>query len=319
MTARSLDRWTHHHSFLGEHHRRNERRTWAVIALTAAMMVTEIVGGVWFGSMALLADGWHMSTHAAALGISAFAYVYARRHAHDRRFTFGTGKVGDLAAFASAIILGMIALLIAYESLVRLTEPVTIAYSEAIAVAIIGLAVNLLCAWLLREGAPGHDHAHGHHRHHDGGSAHAHHHHRDHNLRAAYVHVLADAATSLLAIAGLLFASALNLVWIDAMIGLVGAGLIAYWSIGLIRDSGRVLLDVAPDRTFAEKVRALLETDGDRLTDLHIWQVGPGHRAAVVSIVSDHPQTASTYKDRLADIPGLSHVTVEVSRYDEAA
>jgi cation diffusion facilitator family transporter len=314
MTVRSLDRWTHHHSFLGEHHRRNERRTWAVIALTAAMMILEIVGGIWFGSMALLADGWHMSTHAAALAISAFAYLYARRHANDSRFTFGTGKVGDLAAFASAIVLGMIALLIAYESVMRLMVPVAIAYNEALAVAVLGLAVNLLCAWLLRAGAPGqHDHGHRH------GKAHGHSHHRDHNLRAAYVHVLADAATSLLTIAGLLVAMSLNLVWIDALIGLVGAALIGYWSIGLIRDSGRVLLDMVPDRALADTVRGRLESGGDRVTDLHIWQVGPGHRAAVVSIVSDRPETVEAYKDRLADIPGLSHVTVEVARYGSAA
>lgn len=317
MPSRSIDRWTHNHTFLGEHHRRNESRTWMVIGLTASMMVAEIAGGIWFGSMALLADGWHMSTHAAALAISAFAYLYARRQAHDARFTFGTGKVGDLAAFASAIVLGMIALLIGYESLVRLAQPVPIAYSEAIAVAVVGLAVNLVCAWLLREGAPAQDH-HGH----DHGQSQAHGHghgpHRDHNLRAAYIHVLADAATSLLAIAGLLIAMTLSLVWIDAAIGLVGAAIIAYWSFGLIRDSGRVLLDFVPDRALSEAVRQRLEIDGDRVADLHIWQVGPGHRAAVVSVVSDHPEPASTYKERLSDIPSLSHLTVEVSRYEAA-
>ena len=309
MHSRSLDPWTHEHVFLGAAHARNERRTWLVVALTAAMMVAEIVGGIMFGSMALLADGWHMSTHAAALAIAALAYQYARRHTHDPRFAFGTGKLGDLAAFASAIVLGLIALMIAFESLVRLARPVPIAYSEAIAVAVVGLVVNLVCAWLLRDEHDHHqhrvddDHAHDHHHHH---------HHRDHNLRAAYLHVLADALTSVLAIGGLALALWFGWPWIDAVVGLVGAGVIAAWSYGLIRDSGRVLLDVVPDWNVQSAIRKRLEVDGDRVSDLHLWQVGPGHRAAIVTIVTDRPQAPGAYKERLGRVAGLSHVTIEV-------
>ena len=318
MHSKSLDQWTHEHVFLGERHGRNERRTWLVVGLTATMMVAEIVGGTLFGSMALLADGWHMSTHAAALGISALAYLYARRHVHNPRFAFGTGKLGELAAFTSAIVLAMIAVLIAYESIMRLAQPVSIAYGEAIAVAVLGLAINVICAWLLREDDSGHGHGHHHGHEHD----HDHHHgHRDHNLRAAYIHVVADAATSVLAVAGLLVALTFDFAWIDALVGIVGAGVIAYWSFGLIRDSGRVLLDVVPDGTAAEAIKSRLETDGDRIADLHLWQVGPGHRAAVVSIVSDHPMPPAIYKNRLADVPGLSHLTIEVEAcpHDQAA
>jgi cation diffusion facilitator family transporter len=242
MHSRSLEPWLHGHVFLGAAHARNERRTWFVVALTAAMMVAEIIGGIVFGSMALLADGWHMSTHAAALAIAALAYQYARRHSHDPRFAFGTGKLGDLAAFASAIALGIIALMIAYESLVRLARPVPIAYSEAIAIAAVGLAVNLLCAWLLRD-----ERSHLHDR---AGDHHGHHHHKDHNLRAAYLHVLADAVTSVLAIGGLILALSFGWPWVDAVVGLVGACVIASWSYGLIRDASRVLLDVVPMRAF---------------------------------------------------------------------
>jgi cation diffusion facilitator family transporter len=303
MHSSSLDPWTHEHVFLGVGHARNERRTWLVVGLTATMMVAEIVGGIVFGSMALLADGWHMSTHAAALAIAALAYQYARHHKHDPRFAFGTGKLGDLAAFASAIALGMIALLIAYESLMRLARPVPIAYTQAIAIAVLGLAVNLVCAWLLRDE---HEHRH------DRGEDHAHDHHRDHNLRAAYLHVLADALTSVMAIGGLIVALWFGWPWIDAVVGLVGACVIASWSYGLIRDAGRVLLDVVPDRRTEGLIRQRLEVEGDRVSDLHFWQIGPGHRAAIVTIVSDRPQAPAAYKERLSGIAGLSHVTIEV-------
>ena len=307
MHSRSLKPWLHEHVFLGAGHARNERRTWLVVGLTAAMMVAEISGGIMFGSMALLADGWHMSTHAAALAIAALAYQYARRHTHDPRFAFGTGKLGDLAAFASAIVLGMIALMIGYESLLRLTQPVPIAYAEAIAIAAAGLAVNLVCAWLLRDE---HDHAHSHT--HDQDHAHGHHHHRDHNLRAAYLHVLADAVTSILAIGGLILALSFGWPWIDAVVGLVGACVIASWSYALIRDAGRVLLDVVSDKGSERVIRERLEIDGDRVADLHFWQIGPGHRAAIVTIVTDCPQAPVAYKRRLGGIAGLSHVTIEV-------
>ena len=308
MHSHSVDQWTHDHVFLGPQHARNERRTWFVVALTAAMMVGEIVAGSLFGSMALLADGWHMATHAAALGIAALAYLFARQHARDSRFTFGTGKFGDLAAFSSAIILGLIAVQIAYESAVRLIYPVPIAYSEAIAVAVLGLGVNLISAWLLRDShAQDHDHLHGHS--HDGSAAHRHH---DNNLRAAYVHVLADAATSILAIAALLTAMYSQWIWTDPAVGIVGSLVIAGWAYGLIRDSGAVLLDVSADKKLEAVIRDRLETRGDRVTDLHLWQVGPGHRAAVISVVSDHPLPSATYKRRLQGLRGLSHVTIEV-------
>ena len=301
MHTHSIDQWTHDHVFLGTQHAHNERRTWFVVALTITMMVSEIVAGTFFGSMALLADGWHMATHAAALGIAGLAYAFARQHSGNSRFAFGTGKFGDLAAFASAIILAIIAVQIAYESLVRLAHPVLISYGEAIAVAVLGLVVNIASAWLLRDS---HDHNHG--------SGHSHGHHHDNNLRAAYVHVLADAATSVLAIAALVTAMYSGWVWADPMVGVVGSFVIASWAYGLIRDSGAVLLDVSADANLEAVIRERIETKGDRVTDLHLWQVGPGHRAAVISIISDHPLPPATYKRRLGGLRGLSHVTVEV-------
>jgi cation diffusion facilitator family transporter len=301
MHTHSLDRWTHDHVFLGHRHLRNERRTWLVVAITVIMMVGEIAAGTFFGSMALLADGWHMATHAAALGIAGIAYLFARRQARNSRFAFGTGKFGDLAAFASAILLAMIAVQIAWESAVRLVHPVPIAYGEAIMVAVLGLGVNLVSAWLLRDT----------HEHQDQGHSHGHHHH-DNNLRAAYIHVLADAATSILAILALVAAMAAQWVWADPAVGIVGSLVIASWTYGLIRASGAVLLDVSADKNIETVIRDRLETKGDRVTDLHLWQVGPGHRAAVISILSDNPLPPTTYKRRLRGLHGLSHVTVEV-------
>jgi cation diffusion facilitator family transporter len=302
MHSHSIDQWTHDHVFLGSRHARHERRTWFVVGLTSIMMVGEIAVGWISGSMALLADGWHMATHAAALGIAALAYLFARRQAGNSRFTFGTGKFGDLAAFASAIILAMIAIQIAWESVVRLIHPVPIAYGEAIAVAVLGLGVNLVSAWLLRDD---HDHHHGH--------AHGHgHHHHDNNLRAAYIHVVADAATSILAIAALVVAMASQWVWADPAVGIVSSLVIGSWAIGLIRASGAVLLDVNADENLETVIRNRLETKGDRVTDLHLWQVGPGHRAAVISLISDHPLSPATYKRRLGGLRGLSHITIEV-------
>jgi cation diffusion facilitator family transporter len=300
--SHTLADWRHDHVFLGHAHDRNERRTWAVVALTATMMVAEIAGGTIFGSMALLADGWHMSTHAGALAIAAFAYRFARSHARDPRFTFGTGKLGDLAGFASAIVLAMISLGIGYESVVRLFQPVTIHYAEATAIATVGLGVNLLSAWLL-----GGEH---HHDHHDDG----HHHHHDHNLRAAYWHVLADALTSVLAIAGLLAAWIFGWTWLDPAIGIVGALVIAHWSWGLIRDAGAVLLDATPNKALAETIRSRLEIGHDRIADLHIWRLGPGHHGAIVSLVSDQPEPVEHYRDKLSGMRELSHLTIEVHR-----
>jgi cation diffusion facilitator family transporter len=311
MHSHSVDQWTHDHVFLGQRHDRNERRTWFVVALTIVMMVGEIAAGSFFGSMALLADGWHMATHAAALGIAALAYLFARQHARNSSFSFGTGKFGDLAAFSSAIILGLIAVQVAYESALRLIQPVQIAYGEAIAVAVLGLGVNIASAWLLRDNH-GHDH-HGH------GHSHGDHHHHDNNLRAAYVHVLADAATSVLAIAALVIAMYAGWVWIDPAVGIIGSLVIASWAFGLIRDSGAVLLDVCADKDLEAVIRERLETKGDRVTDLHLWQVGPGHRAAVISVISDNPLSPATYKRRLGGLQGLCHVTVEVERCPHGA
>jgi cation diffusion facilitator family transporter len=308
MHSHTLDDWRHDHVFLGAAHDRNERRTWLVVGLTAAMMVAEIAGGTLYGSMALLADGWHMSTHAAALAIAAVAYRFARRHARDPRFAFGTGKLGDLAAFASAVLLALIALLIGYESLVRVFQPVPIHYAEATAIAAVGLVVNLSSAWIL---GAGHDHDHD--RDHDHGHGH-HHHDRDHNLRAAFLHVMADALTSVLAIVGLLAAWGHGWTWLDPAIGLVGALVIAHWSWRLMRDAGAVLLDAAPDAELAASIRDCLERDDDRIADLHVWRVGPGHHAAIVSLVSDAPQPVEAYKQRLGSLSRLSHVTVEVHR-----
>jgi cation diffusion facilitator family transporter len=261
--------------------------------------------------MALIADGLHMSTHTAALLIAALAYSFARLHARNERFAFGTGKFGDLAGFTSAIALAMIALLIGWESIGRLLHPVAIAFDQAIPIAVLGLGVNLLSAWLLRD-----DHEH----HHDHANEGAHHHddqnhshsHRDLNLRAAYIHVLADAAVSVLAIIGLVAGRQLGLLWMDPLMGIVGAGVIANWSWGLMKAATRVLLDMRPDAALAEAVRQRLEAHGDRLADFHLWRLGPGHTAAVVSIVSDDPQPPAIYKARLAGLAGLSHVTVEV-------
>jgi cation diffusion facilitator family transporter len=269
MHSQSLKYWQHEHVFLGQKHARHERRTWLAVALTAAMMVGEIVAGTIFGSMALLADGWHMSTHAAALMIAALAYRFARRHAHDPRFSFGTGKLGELAGFASAIILALIALLIGYESIVRLFSPVTIQFGEATLVAGIGLAVNLASAWLLFD--EDHHHAHGTDDREDDDHHHEHHHHHGHdtNIRAAYMHVLADALTSVLAIVALLSGWFYGWSWLDPVMGIVGALVIAQWSWGLIRSSGAVLLDVVPSQKLVHTVRERLEGEGDKVADIH--------------------------------------------------
>ena len=320
MHSQDLDRWRHEHVFLGQHHARNEARTWAVVAITAAMMVAEIVGGSLFGSMALTADGWHMSTHAAALGVAGWAYLYARRHAHDPRYAFGTGKVGELAGFTSAVVLAIIAILIAYESALRLLHPVAIAYGQAMAIAAVGLVVNVVSAWLLSDSHDHHHHGHGHahhgHDHHDHDHGHAHdddqHHHRDLNLRAAYMHVLADAATSVLAIASLGVGWMFGWSAADPIIGIVGAGVILSWSATLIRDAAAVLLDRVPLNGLDARIRRHLEIKGDRIADLHVWRLGPGHHAAIISMVSDRPQDPAVYKRRIAHLRGLSHVTVEV-------
>jgi cation diffusion facilitator family transporter len=401
----------HDHIFLGRGHEKNERKTWWVIGLCAVMMLVEIIGGSIFGSLALVADGLHMSTHASAMLIAALAYMYARRHASDRRFVFGTGKLGDLAGFTSAIILAMIALLIGYEACVRFLAPVPIRFSEAIPIAAVGLVVNLVSAWLLSGADHGHGHQHAHGDTLEGARDHADEerrvdtpkgtltlsifeedvspvfrirsdaaaslpsedsvtltterpdgtrqlfsfrarsgylesiqpipephafravislpqgqyatefsdHHddevdaRDHNMRAAYVHVVADAAVSVMAIVGLTLARLFGWLWMDPLAGFIGALVIANWSYGLIRDTGAILVDLSPGETLANKVRATVEAAGDSLVDLHVWRLGPGHFGAIISVVSQVAQRGPAfYHELLARFKGLSHITVEI-------
>lgn len=406
----SITTHSHSHVFLGEGHEKSERKTWAVIWLCGAMMIAEIVGGLLFGSIALVADGMHMSTHAGALLLAALAYSYARRHANDSRFTFGTGKLGDLAGFTSAIILAMISLLIGYEAITRLFAPVPIHFSEAIPIACLGLAVNIASAWLLSGGDQHHGHSHGHgHGHDDHGHDEAHHiatsagtvvldvfedgvpprfrlhaetglaltaqtasvetirlngarqmfafverdnflesvdeipephaftaqvsigaehysvifeehehahgaAHRDNNMRAAVVHVVADAAVSVLVIVGLLLARAFGWLWMDPLAGIVGACVIASWAYGLTRDTGAILLDMNPDKRTADRVRQTIERDGDEVADLHLWRLGPGHLGAIVSVITREARGPAYYRASLAAIPSLSHLTIEVQQ-----
>lgn len=297
-----LDTLTHDHVFLGDTHDENARRTLWVVALTAVMMVGEIIAGMLFNSMALLADGFHMATHAGALAVAAAAYAYAKKHAHSRRFSFGTGKVGDLAGFASALVLGLVALGIAVESVGRLLDPRPVAFGQATIIAIVGLLVNIASALLLSGHHHGHDHSHDHG--HDHGNRH-----HDNNLRSAYVHVLADALTSVLAIAALLGGRYLGWVWLDPVMGIAGAIVISVWSWSLMRDTARVLLD-ASDPHLEEEIRQEVEGPGDaRITDLHVWRVGPGAHAAIVSVLGG--ATTETVRQRLRPVHELAHITVE--------
>lgn len=301
-----LDALTHDHVFLGKRHDENARRTLWVVALTAVMMVGEIAAGLAFNSMALLADGFHMATHAGALGIAAIAYAYAKRHAYGRRYSFGTGKVGDLAGFASALVLGIVALGIAFESVTRLLDPRPVAFTEATIIAVIGLGVNIVSALLLGHG---HDHAHDHGHGETHAHAHDHHHERDNNLRSAYLHVVADALTSVLAIAALLGGRYLGWVWLDPLMGIVGSIVIAVWAVSLMRDTGAVLLD-ATDAAIESEIRALVEGPGDAtITDLHVWRVGPGAHSAIISVVGT---TRETICRRVAPVHEIEHLTVEI-------
>lgn len=304
MTIQSeIDALTHDHVFLGAGHDQNARRTLWVVVLTFLMMIGEIVAGVMFNSMALLADGFHMATHAGALGVAAAAYAYAKKHARSGRFTFGTGKVGDLAGFASALILGVVAIGIAAESVGRLFDPRPVAFTEATIIAAIGLLVNIASAVLLG----GHHHSHDHRDHH--GHGHAHHQH-DNNLRSAYVHVLADALTSVLAIAALLGGRYLGWVWLDPVMGTIGATVIAIWAWTLLRDTAAVLLD-AVDSHLEEEIRQEVEGPGDaRITDLHVWRVGPGAHAAIVSVIGANQDAV---RRRLAPVHEIAHLTVEAN------
>lgn len=304
VTLPDVENFTHDHVFLGASHDENARRTRWVVVLTAAMMVGEIIAGYWTGSMALLADGFHMATHAGALSVSAVAYAYAKRNARNPAYTFGTGKVGDLAGFASAMALGLIALGIGVESVARLFQPLSVAFGEATIVAVIGLIVNIVSALLLSGG-----HHHNGHDHH--GHGHPGHGHGDNNLRSAYLHVLADALTSVLAIAALLTGRYLNWVWMDPVMGIIGAVVIARWSWNLMRDTAAVLLDTT-DGHVAEEMRELIESAGDaRIADLHVWRIGPEAHAAIVSVVTGGGIGQDEIRDRLAPVHELAHLTVE--------
>ncbi len=327
MALHDLSAWRHEHAF-DAGNRAGERRTWIVVAITAVTMVAEIAGGWITGSMALLADGWHMGTHVAALAMAGIAYALARRWSRDRRFAFGTWKIEVLGAFSSALVLAIVALAMAVESVLRLVTPQPIAFGSALAVAVVGLVVNVVSAFVLagREGDHGHHHGHGHA--HDDGPAHDHdhHHHRgdDHhgadghgdlNLRAAYVHVLTDAFTSVLAIVALSAGMMGGWAWLDPAMGIVGAGVIAWWAWGLLTQSARVLLDREMDTPVAAAVRHAIESDGDaEIADLHVWRVGRARHACIVTIVAQEPLTPDGYRERLAGIASLAHVSVEVNR-----
>lgn len=303
MTARGVGTPSHDHVFLGERHDENARRTLWVVGLTSLMMVGEIAAGIVFNSMALLADGFHMATHAGALAVAAAAYAFARRHAADRRFSFGTGKVGDLSGFASALVLALVALGIAVESIGRLFDPSPVAFGEATLVAILGLVVNVASVFLL---SGGHGHGHRHEHHHDHGHVHAHH---DNNLRSAFAHVVADALTSVLAIVALLAGRYLGWIWLDPVMGIVGSAVIAVWAWNLLRDTAAVLLDTTDPHLEAE-VREQVEGPGDaRIMDLHIWRIGPGAHAAIVSVAGSLDR--ETIRERLVPVHELAHVTIE--------
>lgn len=311
QASSSTDEWGHTHAF-NEGNPLAERNTlWAVL-LTAAMMVIEIAGGWWFNSMALLADGWHMSSHALALGLAVLAYAMARRFAHDPRFAFGTWKIEVLAGYTSALCLVFVAALMLYQSVERLVTPQAIHYDEAITIGAVGLVVNLVCAWLLK-GAHGHDH-HGHDHH-----GHGHHgghdpHHQDLNLRSAYLHVLADAATSVLAIAALIGGKFWGASWLDPVMGIVGAALVAAWAYGLLRDTGKVLLDAEMDAPVVAEIKEVIDASPiqARITDLHVWRVGKGKYACIVSLATSPQVDPEYFKQQLRIHEELVHITVEI-------
>lgn len=303
----STERWHHSHQF-DEGNPAAERKTRFAVILTVVMMVAEIIGGYYYGSMALLADGWHMSTHALALGLSVGAYVLARRYAQDGRFAFGTWKIEVLAGYTSALFLVAVALLMFYQSLERLIAPVTIHYNEAIFVALLGLVINLITAWLLGDN---HHHDHGHH--------HGDHHHHDHdhdlNLRSAYLHVLADAATSVLAIIALIAGKLWGASWLDPVMGIVGGVLVSVWAVGLLRDTGRILLDAHMDDPVVEEVREVIaEVDPEaQISDLHVWRVGKGKYSLILSLHTTNTLSPNDFREALSIHEELVHITVEIN------
>ena len=305
MEEEILKRWRHQHSFGQDQKRPGEFRTLLVITITASMMIVEIAAGIAFGSMALLADGLHMGSHAVALSINAFAYVYARSHAHNERYSFGTGKVNTLGGYTGAILLAVFATMMAFESITRLIEPVEIAFNQAIFVAVVGLVVNGASVLIL-----GMDHGHHDHHHHD--------HDHDHNLKSAYLHVLADALTSFLAIFALLIGKYFGAIWMDPLMGIVGAILVARWSFGLLKTTSTIILDEQASADTCNSIQLAIESEeSSRIVDLHVWTIGPGIYSAVISIVSNNPQQPAYYKSRIAELIELQHVSVEVNAYDE--
>jgi len=307
MHQNNIQPWQHEHIFGQDQKQAGERKTFTVVIMTVSMMVVEIVAGIVFGSMALLADGLHMASHAAALGIHVFAYAYARRHAKDKRFNFGTGKVNALGGFAGAVLLGVFALLMAWESTIRIVNPVAIAFNQAILVAIAGLAVNGVSVWVLNIKQ----------KHHHGDAEHPRH---DHNLRSAYLHVLADALTSFLAIFALLTAKYFGLIWMDPVMGIVGSVLIFRWSSGLLRATSRILLDQQGPEEFRRVIKEKIEADGDsRVADLHLWAVGPNIYSAIISVVAHRPLSPEEYKKLIPSGLGMVHVSIEVCRCPETA
>lgn len=304
MHNHSLRIWQHDHVFGQDQIKTGERKTMLVIAITVTMMAIEIGAGILYGSMALLADGLHMGSHAAALGITAFAYLYARKHAHDTTFIFGTGKVNALAGFSSAILLVFFALVMAWESIDRLFNPVVIIFNQAIAVTVIGLVVNAVSVFILGES-----------KHEEGEHHHTHSHH-DHNLRSAYLHVLADALTSVLAIIALSAAKFFGFIWMDPLMGIVGAILVSKWSWGLLRDTSRTLLDKEVSKEIQDHIKEAIEKkDDNKVADLHLWSIGPGIYSAAISVVTDNPKSPNYYKELLPEV-GIVHTTLEVHRCD---
>ncbi|HET6787196.1 MAG TPA: CDF family Co(II)/Ni(II) efflux transporter DmeF [Aquabacterium sp.] len=324
MHTDKLSDWIHDHVF-DQGSAMAERSTWLVMWITAATMLIEITAGWWFNSMALLADGWHMSSHAVAIGLSAVAYVTARRYARDPRFAFGTWKIEVLGGFASAIFLLGVAAMMVVSSVERLLSPQPIHYQEAMVVAVLGLAVNAVCALILGQAhhhGHHHDHAqgHDHHGHHD----HGHGHHHDLNLKSAYIHVLADAATSVLAILALIGGWLWGWSWLDPAMGCVGAVLVSVWAKGLIVETGKVLLDREMDHPVVDEIREVVETEGDvhetRITDLHVWRVGKQVYSCALTVVTHDPElTPEHIRQRLAVHEEIVHSTIEIHRCPDAA
>jgi len=310
-----IDTLRHSHRF-DEGNPLAEKNTLRVAILTATMMVVEITGGWYYNSMALLADGWHMSSHTIAMGLSLFAYVAARKYAHDARFSFGTWKIEVLGGYTSAVLLVIMAGLMVYQSIERLISPTPIHYDQAIAIAIVGLMVNLASAWLLKDG---HHHHHGHDHHHGHGHddhADDHHGHHDLNLRSAYLHVLADAATSVLAIIALFGGKLWGLSWLDPVMGLVGATLVSVWAYGLLRDTGRVLLDAEMGVPVVEEIREVIAASPLKaeIADLHVWRVGKGKYACILSLATDNDVSPEYFKDQLSIHEELVHISIEINQ-----